>query len=196
MIVDHEGKRLFITGIPTAGKSYLAKKLSKATDGVAVCLDIYREELAKDERYKKWVNFYFDLDEEKYFTEQTPEELLSNQDLIDQSEALWPAFLEKIKTYENETRPVIFECVNMLPHLAKRDLDFPGIVLLGPSYEDILRRNIEDPRWGKTLRLQELEAKSFWEIERPFYKEEAEKFGYSMFDSADQAFEYALKLIS
>lgn len=189
--MTNRGKRLFITGIPTSGKSYLARNLAEKIGGIAVFLDHYRDELVQDDRYRKWVNFYFDKDEERYFIER-----LGNDDLIDQSEALWPAFLGKIKSYEDESRPIIFECVNMLPYLTKRDLDFPGIVLLGSSYDEILKRNIEDPRWGKTLKLQELEARSFWEVERPFYKEQADKFGYPTFDSADQAFNFALKLIS
>ncbi|HUD01592.1 MAG TPA: hypothetical protein VMR37_04650, partial [Rhabdochlamydiaceae bacterium] len=36
--------------------------------------------------------------------------------------------LEEINKYSDEERPVIFECVNILPHLAKRDLNFPGLL--------------------------------------------------------------------
>src|SRR3989344_7783389 len=113
--MNHGGKRLFITGIPASGKSYLAKKLADRTGGLAICLDHYREELAKDERYKKWVNFYLDRDEEKYLIQTSPDQLWNN--LVKQSESLWPQFLEKIESYEDEARAVIFECVNMLPHL-------------------------------------------------------------------------------
>ena len=62
------GKRIFITGIPTAGKSYLAEKLAEKVGGICVSIDDIREELVKDERYKKWVNFYLDQDEYDYYT--------------------------------------------------------------------------------------------------------------------------------
>ena len=190
---SHKGKRLFITGIPTAGKTYLAKKLASEVGGVAVILDDFRKILSKDEKYKKWTDFYIDKDEEKYLNETSAEDQW--KDLVNQSEGLWPAFLEEIAKYEDEEKTVIFECVNLLPHLAKNDLDFPGIVLIGSSYEEILKRNIENPRWGKTLTLQELEAKTFFEIERLDYKREAEKYGYITFETADQAFNTAIKLI-
>jgi 2-phosphoglycerate kinase len=190
---SHKGKRLFITGIPTAGKTYLAKRLADEVGGVVVILDDFRESLSKDEKYKKWTNFYLNKDEEKYLKETRPEEQW--KDLVNQSEGLWPAFLEEIAKYENEEKTVIFECVNILPHLAKRDLYFAGIVLIGSSYEEILKRNIESPRWGDTLTLQELEAKHFFEIERVYYKREAEKYDYPTFETADQAFDTAVKLI-
>jgi len=186
--------RLFITGIPASGKSYLAKKLAEKTDGVAVMIDDFRESLAADERYKKWVNFFLDKNEEKYYKEISLSEQWNN--IVLQSEGLWPVFLEKINSFKEEKKPMIFECVNILPHLAKKDLDFPGIVLLGKSYEDILMRNIKDPRWGKTRDLQEMEAKSFFEVERPHYKAEAEKFGYMCFDTADEAFDTAFKMLT
>lgn len=190
---SHKGKRLFITGIPTSGKSYLARKLAKKTGGIAICLDDYREELAKDEKYRKWVNFYLDQDEEKYLTQTASNELWNN--LVRQSEALWPVFLEKIQSYRNEPRPVIFECVSMLPHLMKRDLDFPGVVLLNSSYENILKRNIDNPRWGNTRELQKLEAKTFWEVERPHYKEEAGKYGLPVFESVNASIQTALSFL-
>ncbi len=163
--------KLFITGIPASGKSYLAKKLAKKTGGIIVSLDDFRESLASDGRYGKWVNFFLDKNEEKYYTETSKDKQWNN--IVLQSEGLWPVFLEKINSFKEEKMPVIFECVNLLPHLAKKDLDFPGIVLLGKSYEDILKRNIEDPRWGNTRHLQEMEANSFFNVERPRYKEES-----------------------
>lgn len=189
----HKGKRLFITGIPTSGKSYLARQLSEKIGGIAVLLDDFRESLAENDQYKKWTNFYLDIDEKEYLTKTSPEKQWEN--LVAQSEGLWPAFLEKIDEYADEEKPVIFECVNMLPHIAKKDLDFPGIVLIGKSYEEILQRNIQDPRWGETLELQELEAKTFFEIERPQYKAEAEKYGYAVFEDYDLAFQKAEDLI-
>ena len=192
-IKTQNGKRLFITGIPTAGKSYLAEKLASEVNGIAVLLDDLRKPLKADEKYKKWVNFYWDQDEETYFTKTDPEQMWKN--LVAQSEALWPAFLQKIQEYAAEKRPVIFECVNMLPHICYRDLDFPGICLIGSSYEQTFERNKKDPHWGKTLRLQELEAKMFFYVERPRYKSEAEKYGYPVFETSDDAFETALKFL-
>lgn len=190
---QHLGKRLFITGIPTSGKSYLAKKLADRTNGIAVLLDDLRESLASAEEYKKWTNFYWDKNEEEYLTKTSAEEQWKN--LVAQSEGLWPAFLEEIGKYTEEKRPVIFECVNILPHIAKRDLNFPGVVLLGESLEKTVERNKAHPRWGKTIALQELEAKAFFEIERPRYKTEAIEYGYPYFESADDAYETALRLL-
>lgn len=186
-------KRLFISGIPTSGKSYLAKKLAESTQGIVVHLDDFREDTALDEKYKKWTNFFWDKDEEQYLTETSPEQQWSN--LVLQSEGLWPAFLSKIESYAKESKPVIFECVNILPHLARQHLSFPGIVLLGSSYEETLKRNRERPRWGNTDKLQELEARTFFFVERPQYKDEAEKYDYPVFETADIAFGTALKLL-
>jgi 2-phosphoglycerate kinase len=190
----HLGKRLFITGIPTTGKSYLAKKLAEELGGVAVLLDNHREVLGNDERYKKWVEFYWNKDEKQYYSETPSEEQWKN--LVDQSEALWPGFLEKINSYSEETKPVIFECVNMLPHFASQDLYFPGIVLVGDLYEKVLERNIAEPRWGATKELQEMEAKSFFFIERPRYIKEAERYGLQIFNGADDSYESAKKLLA
>jgi 2-phosphoglycerate kinase len=189
-MTDHKGKRLFITGIPTSGKSYLAKKLAEKMGGIVVSLDDFREDLAKDDKYKKFVNFYLDKDELEYYTKTSPEEQWRN--FVSQSEGLWPAFLDKINEYKNETRLAIFESVNLLPQLIKKSFDGPVIVLIGKSYEETLKRNKEEPRWGATAELQELEAKSFFNVERPNYIAEAKKYGYPVFESADEAFEINL----
>ncbi len=190
----HLGKRLFITGIPTAGKSYLAKRLAADLGGISVSLDHHREAIASDERYGKWVQFYWDKDEKEYYSQTGPDEQWQN--LVNQSMALWPAFLEKIDSFYEETKPVIFECVSMLPQIVSKDIDFPGIVLVGTSYESILERNIADPRWGKTEELQKMEAFSFFNIERPNYIKEAERFGYPVFETADQAYASAKAILS
>lgn len=189
--VVHKGKRLFITGIPTSGKSYLAKKLAESVGGVAVLLDDLRESLCDDEKYKKWVNFYLDQDEKEYLTKTSDEKMWQN--LVAQSEAIWPAFLNNINSYQDEIRPVIFECVNILPHLAKKDLDFDGVVLIGLSYEDTLKRNKEYPRWGNTEELQKLETGVFFNVERPCYISEAKKYGYLVYETANDAFAVLLK---
>ncbi len=88
-------RRLFITGIPTAGKSYLAKKLAEEVGGICVSVDDMREGFSKDERYKKWVNYYLDQDECAYYTITTPAEQWNN--LVCQSEGLWSGIIEEIK---------------------------------------------------------------------------------------------------
>jgi len=61
-------KRLFITGIPTAGKSYLAKKLAEQVGGICVSIDNLRIELSKDLRYERCVSFYSNQDERSYYS--------------------------------------------------------------------------------------------------------------------------------
>jgi adenylate kinase len=184
---------LLITGIPASGKSYLAKKLAEETGAIVVHLDDVRQELSKDPKYTDAVNFYLNQDEEKYYTETTDEQRW--QDLVNQSETLWPAFAKEINKYKDSEKPVIFECVNLLPHIVKANSDLPLVVLIGDGYENILKRNKKDPRWGNTEYLQELEAKNFFYTERPKYKSEAEKYNYPVFETADEAFEYCLELL-
>lgn len=189
----HKGKRLFITGIPTSGKSFLAKEIAEKIGGVVVFMDDFREELSKDDKYKKWTNFYLDKDEKKYLTNTSDEQLWNN--LVIQSEGLWPAFIAEINKYQEEIKPVIFECVNIMPHLAKKDFNFPLIVLTGSSFNETFERNKKEPRWGNTLELQELEAKVFWYVERNKYIDEANKYGYLVFENTNEALEYALKVL-
>src|SRR3989344_967616 len=187
------GKKLFITGIPTAGKSYLAEKLASEINGEWFSADDVREELAKDPRYKKWVNFYLDQDEKTYYTTTNYDQQWQN--LAKQSEKIWQGILKEISKFENRGKSVIFEGVNILPHLAKRDLKFPGIVLIGKSFEEVFERNKKDPRWGKTEELQKLEAEAFFYGERPHYKEEAEKHCYPVFDYVENAFKEPTNLL-
>lgn len=186
-------KRIFITGIPTSGKSFLAKKLADIVGGEVVSTDKMREEMSKDSRYKKWVDFYLDKDEKEYYTTTSPEEQWKN--LVDQSEAMWPYILNKILSYESD-KPVIFEGVNILPHLAKKYLPFEGVVLIGKSKEDIFDRVKKDHRWGNTEELWTLETNSFFEVERPKYKEEALKYDYQVFETSDDALLFCNKLLS
>jgi 2-phosphoglycerate kinase len=193
-IIQQKGKRLFITGIPASGKSYLAKELAVKTGGIVVSLDNAREKFFDDDYYKKWVMFYFYKNEKEYLTQTPPEELWD--DLVKQSEALFPIFKSEIEKYHNETRPVIFECVNLLPHIADQELYFSGVVMLGDSFETILERNKKDPRWGETEELQELEAREFFYVERPRYKKEAEKYGYPTFENYKDALEEGIRMIT
>lgn len=184
---------VFIGGTPAAGKSYLAKKISEQIRVLHLDLDTLREKMAQDRKLAYWVNFFLNQDEEKYLKEISCEEHWKN--LVQQSEAFWPTILKKIKGVMEFNKSAIFEGVNILPNLAKRDLDFPGIFLLGESVEQIFERNMKNPRWGQTEQLQKLEAELFFNCDRPKYKEEAEKYGYKTFDNSDEAEEEMLKLL-
>lgn len=186
-------KRIFITGIPTSGKSYLAKKLAEKVGGEVISTDNMREEMYKDPQYKEWVNFYLDKDEKEYYTTTSPEEVWNN--LVRQSEALWPFILKRILSHA-ENKPIIFEGVNILPHLAKRDLPFDGVVLIGKSKQDVFDRLKEDHRWENTEELWKLESESFFEVERPQYKEEALKNGYQYFETSEDAYDTCIKFLS
>ena len=186
--------RLFVTGIPTAGKSSLAKKLAEEVGGICVSVDDIREELSEDERYKRWVNFFLDQDEKNYYTTTTYDEQWKN--LVAQCEGLWPAIVTELVQYEGEDRPVIFEGVNLLPHLAHRDLQIPGIVIIGRSLEEIFVRNKREPRWGVTEELQKLEADAFFNGERPHYREDAHRYGYPVFETSEEAWATAIKILT
>jgi len=187
-------RQLFITGIPTAGKSYLGKKLAKEVGGICISVDDMREKLAKDERYKKWVNYYLAQDEYAYYTTTNYDEQWKN--LVAQSEGFWPGILAELAQYADEIRPVIFEGVNILPHLAKHDLKIPGIAIIGRSFEETLERNMKDPRWGVSEELQKLEANAFFYGERPHYIEESQKYGYPVFETADEAWVTAIQILT
>ena len=186
-------KSAFITGIPTAGKSCLAKKVSEKIGARHVAIDDYRKEWGKDPALNKWTNLFLNLDEEKYLAMSCDEQW---QKGIEQSEGLWSATLEKINEIRDNGQSAIFEAVTILPHLAKRDLNFPGIVLLGESFEKTLERNYKFPRWGKTKELQRREAESFWNCERKHYQSEAEKYGFKSFSDPVAAEAELVKILS
>lgn len=185
-------KRLFISGIPTAGKSWAGNLIATELDAIHVEIDDMRKEVS-DPVYTKWMNFYYNQNERDYYKNTTREEQW--RDLVKQSEGLWPFILKKIQSYENEPRAVVFEGVNILPHLAKRDIpDMPGIIMLGPSFEVTLDRNRQSPRWGHGEELLHIEAEAFFFGERPHYKEEGEKYGYEVCETATEAFGLVQKL--
>jgi len=190
--MQNDGLKLWISGIPTAGKTYLAQRLATETGGVHVHLDDERIEFEKDPALGKWVRLYRNKDENVYFRDVSPEKRW--QDLVDQSEALWLHLLHKIHTFDAHDQPVIFESVNLLPHLAARDLAFPGIVILGNSKETVQSRLKENPRWGTTEDLQRLEADDFYDNQRKKYFAEAEHYGAKTFNTADEAYPYALQI--
>ncbi len=165
---------VFISGIPASGKSYLADRVAKIAGVQHIKIDDWREEIRKSPELEKWVDFFWNQDEKEYWKITSCDQQWEN--LRKQSEAFWSIFLQKIKEIQGSGKGAIFEGVNILPHLAHRDLDFSGIFLLGESFETILERNKRDPRWGETGELQTLEAEAFWNCERPKYKQEAEKY--------------------
>lgn len=184
---------VFIGGIPTAGKSYLAKKVADALGIAYFQTDHWRDDLQSDPETRRWVDFFWNQDEEKYWRETDCDQQWEN--LKNQSEAFWPAFSKKIKNIQADNQPAVFEGVNILPHLARRDLDFPGIFLLGESYEKILERNKKEPRWEKSEFLQEQEAKAFWSCERMQYQKEAEKYGFKTFNDSFSAENELLRIL-
>jgi len=102
----------------------------------------------------------------------------------------------KVKEVMQSHKSAIFEGVNILPHLAKKDFSFPGVFLLGESFNEIFERNKQDPRWGKTEKLQELEARLFFNCDRTKYKEEAEKYGYKTFTNSEAAEKELIHLLN
>lgn len=178
--------RIFITGIPTAGKSHLGRMLAAATEGVHVSIDKMRDAPSQTAEFYKWTNFYLDQDEYSYYSRNDYD--VEWQNLVRQSEGIWPGILAQMHAYDDEPRPVIFEGVNILPHLARRDLSMPGIAIVGRSYEDVVERLALEARWGRTQELQAMEADAFWNGERPRYIAEAEKYGYTVYETADEAF--------
>lgn len=187
-------KFVFISGIPASGKSFLANKIAEITGAEHVNTDDWREEMKNNPELKKWVDFFWDKDEDEYWSTTSCDQQWDN--LKNQSEAFWPFFLKKIKEIQETKRNAIFEGVNILPHLAHKNLDFSGVVLLGESFEIILERNKKDPRWGKTEELQTKEAEAFWTCERPKYKSEGEKYGYKVFSDASLAETELLKILN
>lgn len=187
--VKHLGKRLFITGIPTAGKSYLADKLAKYANGIHVQVDHIRKNVKNHPEYSKWVNFYYNQDKGTYYRNTNYDEQWKN--FVLQSEGIWPEVLARMNEYKDEVKPVIFEGVNILPHLASKDLDFPGIVIAGESLERTIQRNTEETRWGDTE--IEIQSEAFFFGERPHFIEEGKKYGYEVFTTNDEAFDKALK---
>lgn len=186
-------KYVFMGGVPASGKSFLADKVAKATGAIHISIDDLREGMSKDPQLEPWVNFFWKLDEEQYYNSTPCEEQWNN--LIKQSEAFWPAILKKVDNVRKSGQPAIFEGVNILPHLAAKDFDFPGIFLLGSSLDEIFERNRKAPRWGNTEVLQKMEAEAFFNCERPKYQKEAERCGYKTFTNSAEAERELLSLL-
>lgn len=184
---------VFISGIPTSGKSFLARKIAKKLGAFHLDTDTLRKKMSEDPKLEPWVNFYWNQDEKQYLSENSCKEQWSN--LVKQSEAFWPTILKKVEEIKRDNPIAIFEGDTILPHLAKKDLDFTGIYLLGQSLEQTFERNKKNPRWGSSEELQRLEAEMFFNCEGPKYKEEAEKYGFKTFTSLQEAEEELLRLL-
>ena len=189
----HAGKRLFITGIPTAGKSYLAKLLAEKTGAIVVSFDNVLDGYLQDPHYEPWINFYWNQDERTYLTQTSPDDQRHN--LLLQAECFWPLFAECIRSHQTESRPVVFESVSLFPSLVRKEFDFPGVVLTCSSVEDVLTRNNLAPRWSELPDLQKMESEAVFNIERPLYLAEAKQFGLPVFEKADDAVEYCVRLL-
>lgn len=183
---------VFISGIPTAGKSYLATQIGDEFDVHVEKLDDFREEMKNDPELEPWVNYYWNKDPRKYAQKDCQ---LQWDDLVAQSEAFWPATKAYMEQKMQEHDAIVFESVNLLPHLAI-DLSFSGVYLLGESLEQTIDRNKREPRWSKEEDIQEREARHFYLCEGPRYKHEAEKYGFLTFVSPDEAKVELIRLLN
>lgn len=178
-------KFTFIGGVPTAGKSYLADKLSKERQLTHVDIDEWRDEMKRDPNLEPWANFFWNKDEGAYWQKTGCEEHWEN--LRKQSEALWPTIKRHVDEIMAKGQPAIFEGVSIFPHLAAQDFPFQGVYMLGESLESTFERIKEKPRWGRTEELWRKEAEIFYRCEGPLYEKEAKKHGFKSFTSIEEA---------
>ena len=190
-VLAHKGKRLVITGIPTIGKTSLAKRLAEAVGGICVSSEDIRHELRLDPKYTEATNFWKNKNKRTYYIKTSYGQQWKN--LVTQSEQLWEGILEKINSYKDEERPVIFEGVSLLPHLVHKDLDFPCAVIIGASLESVIEGNKEKPKWESTE--LELQSVALFLGDQPYFKAEAEKYNYPVFKNDDEAFKETLKIL-
>lgn len=178
---------VFIGGTPAAGKTFTAKKFIEHSGKniFLVSIDDLRNEFAEDPKIKYWVDYFWNQDEKEYWKNITYKK--ASRELIEQSKTFWPRILEVISQTKKKCEHAIFEAVNILPHLAYKDLNFPGFFLICEDYQTILERNMKAPRWGKTKELQELETKYFIEHDVRFIKEEAKKYNFKVFNNEKSA---------
>lgn len=186
-------KYVFIGGIPTAGKSFLAKKIADETGAVHVEIDLLREEMVKDPKLKPWVNWYTDQDEKEYFLKIDNDTGWTH--LKNQSEAYWGTIEAKVKEIKKTGKNAIFEGYNLLPHLVSKYFDFPGIYLRAPKAKEILKRIEMKKRWGEGDKLHKMEVKFFRECFDKNFKNDAKKYGYKCFFSPIEAEKEIIKLL-
>ncbi len=60
---------VFISGIATSGKSFLARKISERLGTLHLDADTLRKKMGEDPKLEPWVNFYWNQDEKRYLTE-------------------------------------------------------------------------------------------------------------------------------
>lgn len=183
---------VFITGIPTAGKSYLAEKLCRSLDIRHVKIDDLWDTVEHDAVLGPWFNYFWHKDEAEYYRTSSPKKLW--QDIVDQSEAFWPTAKKHIEHILGEGKPAIFEGVSLLPHLMQQ-LPLKGVILVPASEDQVLDRLKAAPRWSDQEELQRIEAHAFFTVERPNYMEEAKKYGYPIFSNPAAGEAELLKLI-
>jgi len=184
----------FISGVPAAGKTYLAKSvIDKAPVKIeAISIDGFRKTL-KDPRLVDWVNFFRNKNEKEYWEKTSGEEHMKN--ITKQSLGLWPSILKYIKNEQKRCEHAIFDGVNIIPKLAK-DLDFAGVYLIQRDPSVILSRLKLHKRWGETLELKQKEAQIFANDESDYYQNEAERYNLPVFDSTEQAEKKLLEIFS
>lgn len=183
---------VFIGGISAVGKSYLADNVAKKTGAEHIDIDTFRSEMANDPLLKPWVNFFWDKDEKKYWKTVTCDKQWES--ITKQSEAFWPTIVANIERKKAAGRKIIFEGVNILPHLAAQNL-YAGIYLLSDSVETIIARLKKEPRWSSDSTLQQKEAQEFFYCEQPRYKKEAEQYGFTCFTDMYEAEKELVKLL-
>ena len=169
----------FITGHPTAGKTWLAKKVCERTGAIHVGLDDLRAGMMEDSKLRSWARFFLDLDERGYWRDNSCQQHWTN--VVAQAEAFWPVYRGRIQEILKDQSPAVFESIALLPHLVVRELSLPGICLSLTSFRDVLERSMRAPRWEATRELQEIESHMIYECERPAYEREAEKHGVPVF---------------
>ncbi|MFA6353573.1 MAG: hypothetical protein WCW93_01430 [Candidatus Paceibacterota bacterium] len=189
--VQHKGKRLIITGIPTIGKTNLAKQLAEAVGGICVSSEEIRNYLRSNPKYTATTYFWKDKNKRAYYIKTPYNQQWKN--LVTQSEQLWEGVLEKINSYKDEERPVIFEGVGMLPHLVHQDLDFPCVVIIGINLKEVIEANKERPEWDSEE--LELQSVALFLGDQPYFKKEAEKYNYPVFKNDSETLKEALKIL-
>lgn len=169
---------VFITGTITAGKSHLANKLSASLPIQHISTDELWESVKDHPEFKSWYNYFWNKDEAEYYRTTSPEQLW--QDIVDQSEAIWPIVKQRIAQVSDEGRPAIFEGVSLLPHLMHQ-ISMKGVVLLALSEQQIFERLQRQPRWSDEAQLQRVEAHVFFTVRNRYYESEAKQYGYPAF---------------
>lgn len=186
-------KYVFIGGIPTAGKSFLAKKIADETGAIHVEIDLLREKMAKDPKLKPWVNWYTDQDEEEYFKKIDND--LGWTHLKNQSEAYWATIEKKVSEIKKTGKKAVFEGYNLLPHLVSKNFDFTGIYLKAPKPEEILKRIEMKKRWGSGNKLHKMEVKFFIECFDHNFMKDAKRYGYKCFSNSIKAEKEIMNLL-